>query len=52
MNDGAYTADCDADGWTVFQSRGQFGNEKTYFKRDWDQFVKGFGRAGNKEPLS
>ena len=40
-------AECDADGWTVIQSRGQMGNPTNYFYRDWDQYVAGFGLAGN-----
>ncbi len=37
---------CMADGWTVIQSRGQFGNPKDYFYRNWDSYVKGFGVPG------
>ena len=37
---------CDEAGWTVFQSRGQFGNPKDYFFRDWDSYEKGFGIPG------
>ena len=47
MQDGLCTAACTEDGWTVIQSRGQFGNPETFFKRDWRQFSKGFGTAGN-----
>ncbi len=37
---------CDENGWTVFQSRGPFGNSIAYFYRDWNEYVKGFGDAG------
>ncbi len=37
---------CDADGWTVFQSRGQFGNSVGYFYRGWDDYLYGFGIPG------
>ena len=38
--------ECDRDGWTVIQSRGQFGNRKNYFLRDWKSYVEGFGEPG------
>jgi len=34
---------CKADGWTVIQSRGQFGNPKEYFAKTWAEYVSGFG---------
>ena len=37
---------CDESGWTVFQSRGQFGNPMTYFERNWAQYEAGFGEPG------
>ncbi len=37
---------CMDDGWTVIQSRGQFGNPKDYFLRKWDSYVAGFGEPG------
>ncbi len=37
---------CDEDGWTVIQSRGQFGNPVEYFRRSWDYYEKGFGVPG------
>ncbi|TRY70175.1 hypothetical protein TCAL_12749, partial [Tigriopus californicus] len=38
--------DCDEDGWSVIQSRGQFGNRENYFARPWLAFVNGFGVPG------
>jgi hypothetical protein len=37
---------CDSEGWTVFQSRGQFGNDKLYFYKEWASYEEGFGVAG------
>ena len=37
---------CDEDGWTVIQSRGQFGNLADYFFRGWTDYVEGFGEPG------
>ena len=37
---------CDQDGWTVIQSRGQFGNPVDYFFRNWTEYVAGFGVPG------
>ena len=37
---------CDNDGWTVFQSRGQFGNPIDYFYRNWTEYENGFGEPG------
>ncbi len=42
---------CDADGWTVFQSRGQFGNPLDYFYRGWDAYEEGFGVPGREHWL-
>ncbi len=39
------------DGWTVIQSRGQFGNPGDYFLRGWDSYVKGFGVPGKEHWL-
>ncbi len=39
---------CDPEGWTVIQSRGQFGNPQDYFNRGWDDYVRGFGIAGRE----
>jgi hypothetical protein len=39
---------CDAEGWTVIQSRGQYDNSIYYFLRDWEAYEKGFGQAGEK----
>ena len=41
---------CDPDGWTVIQSRGQFGNPQEYFLRNWDEYERGFGEPGNELP--
>ena len=37
---------CIEEGWTVIQSRGQFGNPQDYFERLWDDYVVGFGQPG------
>ena len=41
-----FNAYCLSDGWTVIQSRGQFGNPKDFFLRKWDDYVQGFGEPG------
>ena len=33
-------------GWTVIQSRGQFGNPPDYFSKDWANYKAGFGVPG------
>ena len=38
--------ECDSDGWTIIQSRGQFDNRNAYFYRRWDSYVDGFGVPG------
>jgi hypothetical protein len=39
---------CTEDGWTVIQSRGQFGNPKDFFSTKlWRDYVAGFGTPGN-----
>ncbi len=39
---------CTEDGWTVIQSRGQFGNPKDFFSAKlWTDYVAGFGTPGN-----
>ena len=38
---------CTKDGWTVIQSRGQFGNPKDYFSvKQWQDYKNGFGEPG------
>ena len=37
---------CDDNGWTVFQSRGQFNNSPAYFFRGMAPYRNGFGIAG------
>ena len=37
---------CLEEGWTVIQSRGQFGNAKDHFVKQWDDYVQGFGEPG------
>jgi hypothetical protein len=37
---------CDSEGWTIIQSRGQFGNKEDYFYREWASYKEGFGVAG------
>ena len=44
-----FPAYCDPEGWTVIQSRGQFGNPIDYFNRNWDEYVNGFGEPGEDE---
>ena len=41
-----FSAYCLDDGWTVIQSRGQFGNAKDMFLKEWDHYVEGFGEPG------
>ena len=42
---------CLAGGWTVFQSRGQFGNPTDYFLRGWSEYEDGFGIPGKEHWL-
>ena len=38
---------CPGDGWTVIQSRGQFGNPQDYFSvKTWEDYKNGFGEPG------
>ena len=37
---------CLASGWTVFQSRGQYGNPADYFFKGWSDYETGFGTPG------
>jgi hypothetical protein len=37
---------CMEDGWTVIQSRGQFGNPKDYFYQPWNTYLEPFGTPG------
>ena len=37
---------CDQQGYTVIQSRGQFGNPKDYFSGNWSKYKIGFGEPG------
>ncbi len=37
---------CVDDGWTVIQSRGQFGNPVDYFHRNFTSYQDGFGVPG------
>ena len=39
---------CQTDGWTVIQSRGQHGNPSNYFYRGWQEYVRGFGEPGER----
>ena len=41
-----FDAYCLEEGWTVIQSRGQYGNPKDFFLRKWEEYVKGFGVPG------
>jgi ficolin len=42
---------CMEEGWTVIQSRGQFGNPEDYFYNGWDDYVAGFGTPGQEQWL-
>ena len=37
---------CLQGGWTSIQHRGQYGNPKNYFSKNWIDYVQGFGRPG------
>ena len=39
---------CDKGGWTVIQSRGQFGNGRDYFDRKYYEYERGFGEPGGQ----
>ena len=39
---------CLEEGWTVVQSRGQYGNPTNYFYKTWTEYKDGFGKPGNK----
>ena len=43
---GIVSAYCYKKGGTIIQTRGQFGNPKDYFERDWAQYEAGFGTPG------
>ena len=47
-----FPAYCTIDGWTVIQSRGQFGNPENYFDRGWNAYENGFGDPGMKKSYS
>ena len=34
---------CLEDGWTSIQHRGQYGNPRDYFSKNWADYVIGFG---------
>ena len=40
------SAYCQADGSTVIQRRGQYGNGENYFAKTWSQYESGFGEPG------
>ena len=42
---------CLEGGWTVFQSRGQFGNPVDYFDKGWSEYKAGFGTPGKYEKI-
>ncbi len=46
VNSSTVKANCDRDGWLVFQSRGDFNNSEEMFYRGWDEYVQGFGTPG------
>ena len=39
---------CLKDGWTVIQSRGQYGNPIDYFYKAWAEYKDGFGKPGKE----
>ena len=41
-----FQAYCLEYGWTAIQSRGQYGNPKDFFLKNWDEYVAGFGEPG------
>ena len=45
-SDPTFMAFCDTEGWTVFQSRGQFDNPPNFFIKPWQNFKEGFGTPG------
>ena len=42
-------AACLEGGWTVIQSRGQYGNPPDYFNKGWAEYKAGFGMPGKLE---
>ncbi len=46
VNGRLVVARCGNGGWTVIQSRGQYGNPTDYFYKGWDDYVNGFGVPG------
>ena len=46
FNTGHVDVHCLEEGWTVIQSRGQFGNPTDYFYKGWTDYVNGFGNPG------
>ena len=41
-----FDVNCLQEGWTVIQSRGEFGNPADFFKKIWHEYEKGFGTPG------
>ena len=41
-----FDAYCLEEGWTVIQSRGQYGNPKDFFLKGWAEYAQGFGVPG------
>ena len=39
---------CLEEGWTVIQSRGQYGNPVDYFFKTWAEYKNGFGKPGKQ----
>ena len=37
---------CLQNGWTSIQHRGQYGNPRDYFSKNWVDYVNGFGSPG------
>jgi len=46
INNSPVVLNCRSGGWTVIQSRGQFGNPPDFFYRPWSTYKNPFGTAG------
>ena len=50
-HDNSVQAACLEGGWTVIQSRGQYGNPSDYFNKGWAEYKAGFGTPGKEHWL-
>ena len=46
LNDISMPLKCLSDGWTIIQHRGQYGNPKDMFARNFSDYMAGFGNSG------